>query len=206
MKRRVIVAEPCNDGWAALAEKVSHKENVRRLWSRSMTVRLVVSELDRQRWSWSVSANPDVSTALAASECNSDWCYGLEASAAEAVTGKVICVVIAIAIAREHLQTQFQLHRELQEGLRLLDFAESWVDNPTNETFEQIEKWLFDSSTSVSEDGPLRTTWGVLRAVTSAPGCKEAAWALAMVVDDAKAGGLDVPALARKSLTERSTF
>ncbi len=160
---------------------------------------------ESSRWVWDVTDHPGVSNVLSSAASTRRWPDDLETAASDAVTGKVVCVVVGLAIARSIIEKHFSGDERSRESVALLDLADAWIDDPTDERFDQITRFLFDDERRWSESGdPLKVAWGALRIATSSVGNYEAGWALRIVVDDADAASVDALSIARKAVQSRS--
>lgn len=125
-------------------------------------------------------------------------------AASDAVTGKVLCVIAGIAIARAVITKVPGAIERQAEASQLLDLADAWIDEPTDERFDQITAFLFDDERELTEpNDPLKVVWRALRIASSSVGNYEAGWALGMVVDDAMNANLDAVEIARMALESR---
>ncbi len=94
----------------------------------------------------------------------------------------------------------------LAETVALLDLADAWVDDPSDDGFDQIAEFLFEDTREWPDTAhPLKVVWDALRIATSTVGNYEAAWALSIVVDDATKTNLDAAGIARAAVESRST-
>lgn len=158
-----------------------------------------------ERWTWNSAEHPGISHVFSSAKSTSQWYDDLEKSASDAVTGKVLCVVAGLAIARAVIETEFPDHERLAESISLLDLADAWIDDPSDDRFDKIAEFLFDEGREwpVADD-PLKVVWGALRIATSSVGDYEAGWALGRVVDDATKANLDGAEIARRAVQCRS--
>jgi hypothetical protein len=168
---------------------------------------------ESERWTWDSAKHPHVLDVLSPSGLTGEWYDKLEnwydkleeAATDDFVTGKVLCVVAGIAIAKAVVMAEFHGHERRAEAVQLLDLADAWVDDPTNERFDQITEFLFDDDREFTDpNDPLNVTWCALRIATSCVGAGEAAWALSSVDDCAKSASLDAREIARVAVKTRS--
>jgi hypothetical protein len=158
------------------------------------------------RWTWNATDHPRVSEFVSSTASTRKWCDELETAASDKVTGKVLCVVAGVAIARAVIAKKYSGHERLQESVALLDLADAWIDDPADERFDQIARFLFDDEREWLESGdPLKIAWGALRVATSSVGNFEAGWALGIVVEDADEACVDALAISRKAIQTRSS-
>ena len=155
-------------------------------------------------WSWRTRLNPKVDELLRAAAIPSNWEDQLETLASDSLTGKVLCVVAGAAIARSVVATEHQIHESFQEALEKLDLVERWIDDPTEERFEEMVEFLFGYDCELPESGPWKIVWAALRVATSSIGNFEAGWALGLVTDDAAQTRVDAFAVARTALISRA--
>jgi hypothetical protein len=157
------------------------------------------------RWTWTVTENPRVTSVFSSSHSKSHWYDDLENAPEDPIIGKVLCVVVGVAIARVVIAKVYPNDGRLNEAVALLDLAEAWVDNPTDDRFAQITEFLFKDHHEWHEGSdPFKVVWGALRIATSSVGNYEAGWALSCVVDDAIGVGLDAVKLAQQAVDARS--
>src|ERR1051325_2731060 len=92
------------------------------------------------RWMWSRYSHPNVLDVLSLPAADLGWCDRLETAAGNALTGKVLCVCAADAVARAGLAACPDSPQQAGEVLELLG---SWIDEPTDERFERICSTIF---------------------------------------------------------------
>lgn len=156
------------------------------------------------RWTWDAIKHPGVLKVFSSNTSTCQWFYDLETDASDAVTGKVLCVVAGVAIAHAIITKEFLEHEQLQESLALLDLADDWIDNPTDQRFDQITQFLFGDGSEWEELGdPGEVVWSALRIATSSIGNFEAGWALGLVVDYAHSASVDALAISREAVQSR---
>jgi hypothetical protein len=112
------------------------------------------------------------------------WCAQLE-SAADALTGKVLCVCAAVGVARAVVSACSDCPEQAGAALDLL---EGWIDDPTEERFDQICATIFPEGELPTLD-PHGVVWWALRTATSSVGNGEAGWALASTCGAAETAG-----------------
>lgn len=158
-----------------------------------------------KRWTWDAAEHPEISIVFS-SASRSRWSDALENAARDAVTGKVLCVVAGLAIARAVIEKEYSGHELSAECVVLLDLANAWIDDPSDEKFEQITQFLFDDKREWCESrNPLKVAWGALRIASSSVGNYEAGWALSVVVSDATEAIIDALEIAQKAVESRKT-
>lgn len=133
------------------------------------------------RWSWNEQDHPHIVAAFA----RDNWPDELEKRASDIVTGKVLCVCAAAAIATDFLATKSAVPESVREVIQLLT---SWIDDPSEDRFDRICSIIFDESISLNS---FETVWWALRTATSAVGCYEAAWALDTTCERAMESGIN---------------
>ncbi len=135
-------------------------------------------------WTCRKQDNPSVVELLDADDdgATTAWAESLETAALNALEGKVLCVCAALAIARHVHGEQQPL---LADGVAPLRLLEHWIDEPTNERFEQITQLLFDNRRTGIGPIPDRISWWALRVATASVGNFEAGWALRSLCDNA---------------------
>lgn len=126
------------------------------------------------KWTWDPRAHSRAIAVLAEPATALEWCGQLEVAAADAVVGKILCVLAAAAVARE-VSTTVPGDNSEPETLNLLG---AWIDDPTDERFELISALIFDEGQRSAEFGPHGVIWWALRTATSSVGNYEAGWAL----------------------------
>ena len=141
-------------------------------------------------WTWDERAHPRVAGAFTASTSGLEWRDRLEwwdrldTAPEDAIVGKVLCVCAASAIARAVIAVGDGMPRA-SDALELLD---AWIDDPTEDRFEQICSLLFGDGEppDLSPHGVVR--WA-LRTATSSVGNYEAGWALSGTCEAAELSG-----------------
>jgi hypothetical protein len=158
----------------------------------------------KQYWTWSSEDYPSVLKVFSEAENQSsrEWYDQLE-TAADCLTGKVLCVCAGIALARTVIEKKFIDHKETQEANELLDELDKWIDYPTDERNDYIAKFLFEDQLDYTEDTPLETVWSALRIATSSLGNYEAGYQLGYVVDEAEEQKLDAVTIAKQAIQSR---
>jgi hypothetical protein len=141
--------------------------------------------MTEQRWTWDRRAHPGVSAVLAPPAADRGWCDRLE-SVADALTGKVLCVCAAAAVARAVLAACPDCPEQAGGALDLLV---RWTDDPTEERFDRICATIFPEGEPPALD-PHGVVWWALRTATSSVGNGEAGWALSSTCGAAEAAGL----------------
>jgi hypothetical protein len=155
-----------------------------------------------KRWTWDEAAHAVVADVLASpsTACNlDDWCDRLETAPRDAVVGKLLCVCAAAAIARAVVAAW----DDTSQSINALDLLDRWIDDPTDEAFDQITTLIFDEGTA---DGLHTTSRWALRTATSSPGNYEAGWALAATCSAALEAGVgleDLRAIAARAVLSR---
>jgi len=153
-----------------------------------------------QPWTWDRGAHPRVSAVLAPPVADG-WCDRLE-SAGDALTGKVLCVCAAAAVARAVVAACSNSPHRAAEALELLW---RWIDEPTDERFDRICATIFPEGEPPPLD-PHGVVWWALRTATSSVGNGEAGWALASTCAAAEAAGFSpeqLRGLAEQELASR---
>lgn len=157
-------------------------------------------------WGWDIREHPGVISILEHTDEGADWCDQLEDTASDPVVGKVLCVCASLTIARKVLSAVTSLESSIAS--QSLDLLHCWIDDPTDERFEQICSLIFNDDSELSDDrDPHNVVFWALRTATSAIGCKEAGWALGAVRNAAmKAGYSDdeLRALVKKQILVRA--
>jgi hypothetical protein len=138
-----------------------------------------------KRWTWDRHSHPKVLQALARTAAHLEWCGLLESAAADPLTGKVLCVCAAAAVARAVLGTCTDSSSQAAAALELL---ERWIDDPTGERFERVCSTIFTEGELPPLD-PHGVVWWALRTATSAIGNFEAGWALESACGAAEGAG-----------------
>jgi hypothetical protein len=135
-------------------------------------------------WTWDGLTHPDVAATLAPAAVDLSWCDRLESAASDAITGKVLCVCAASAVAREVVS----YGGGSPPATGALELLGRWIDDPTGERFEHIYSLVFGENSP--EFDPYGTVWWALRTATSSLGNFEAGWALAAACSAAVESGL----------------
>lgn len=164
-------------------------------------------EPGRAMWTCRKQDNPSVVELLEADDDGSTnaWTDSLETAADDAVEGKVLCVCAALAIARHVHGEQQPL---LAGGVAPLTLLEQWIDDPTNERFEQITQLLFVNRRIGVGPLPDRISWWALRVATASVGNYEAGWALRSLCENAAKLGVtpqEMRAHGLRAVSERLT-
>jgi hypothetical protein len=139
-----------------------------------MTETLSSSDASR---TWDGRKHPQVIGAF--DESGGDWCDCLEQAPNDVVVGKILCVCVAMAIAREVLLAEMGHAENLRKAAEPLDLLNEWVNCPTDARFERICALIFDEKHLLPDDrDPNGVVWWTLRVATSSVGNYEAGWAL----------------------------
>jgi hypothetical protein len=139
-------------------------------------------------WTWDVRDHPEVISILDQPDTGKDWCDQLEDAASDLIVGKVLCVCASVAIARKVVDSTPL--SENSTASKSLDLLNCWIDDPTDQRFEQICSLIFDDDTElISDQDPHGVVFWALRTATSAIGCSEAGWALGGARDAAMKAG-----------------
>ncbi len=157
-------------------------------------------------WTWDDRMHPQVARVLEETPDGLNWCNRLEHAPADATVGKVLCVCVATAIAREVLAAELGPSDSIHGAARPLDLVGRWVDCPTDERFEGICAHLFGGDPDQIDPDPHGVVWWALRTATSSVGNYEAGWALEAVRDSATSAGFSGEALheiAKRELLSR---
>ena len=158
--------------------------------------------MTEQRWTWDRRGHPRVWAVLVPPAADRGWCGRLESAAADALTGKVLCVCAAAAVARAVLAASPECPEQAGAALGLL---ERWIDKPTEERFDRICATIFPEGEPTALD-PHGVVWWALRTATSSVGNGEAGWALASTCVAAEAAGFSseqLHGLAEEELASR---
>jgi hypothetical protein len=139
----------------------------------------------QRRWTWDGDSHPSVLAALAPPAGDDGWCDRLEDAAGDALTGKVLCVCAAAAVARAVLAASPETPPQAAAALNLLW---QWIDDPTRERFDRICATIFAEGGPDALD-PHGLVWWSLRTATSSVGNFEAGWALAAACGAAEGAG-----------------
>ncbi len=140
----------------------------------------------KKAWTWDTRLYPQVEAVLTALAVDPDaMCDQLETAPGNGIVGKLLCVCAAAAIAREALGNRGTQPPEVTAALELLNL---WIDDPTDERFDQICLRIFDEK--APDLDPHGVLWCALRTATSSVGFSEAGWALRCTWSAAADAGL----------------
>jgi hypothetical protein len=131
------------------------------------------------RWTWDDRTHPQVMGILDMPSGDLGWCDGVENAPTDALVGKVLCVCVGMAIAREVVSAELGGTDTFGKAMEPLDLLDQWVDRPTDERFQRICALLFDKKHGWATDFDGHgVVWWALRVATSSVGNFEAGWAL----------------------------
>lgn len=160
------------------------------------------SERVRKMWTWNAELHSGVARAFASPIQDIDrWCHNFENAPYDPVIGKVLCVCAASAIARAVLADQPEQDAEATSALDLLD---QWIDDPTDERFDQICAIISPEDEEPPDLGPHGVGFWALRTATSSVGNYEAGWALSSTCGSAESAGVSNEQL--RLIVERAVF
>jgi hypothetical protein len=145
-----------------------------------------------KKWFWDNQQNSHVEDLLIDASIDPAWRHRLEKSADDPLVGKLLCVCAAIGIARTVFPPESP-----SDARAALEILESWVDNPTTDSFGILCRLIFDDTVGNTGNDLPEAVWWAIRTATSSVGNYEASWALSGAWDAAVRAGASSALLGR---------